>query len=727
MAVDALRLQVLFEGIDRLTRPMRGMMQGSGSLSRALKATRTELKGLEQQQRRLDVFNRTTRDLGENSAALERNQAKLRELRDQMAAAERPSKNLQNAYKAQLREVRQLERRNTTLTRAQADVRRELQAAGVPTGQLAAHQARLRTQLDRVNRQLTEQSGRLAKLRNAQQSYDRLMNARSQLAGTGAGLLGGGVAVGAPVIAAIKTYASFEDAMIGVARQVQGSRDSNGQLTESFRNLGEAIKKMAEDPKIGLATTEVAALVEAGARMGIEGKDNLLAFARSAAYSAVAFDAMAGDIGENMARIANLYKIPIANIERVGDTINWLDDQAQSKGADIIDVMSRIAGMTQTVGMSFNDAAALGSTFLSLGASAEVAATATNALIRELAVAGNQPARFQNALASIGLSSDAVQAGMIKDSTGTILKVLEAIKSLPKEQQLSTTVGLFGKEYGDDVAKIADNIEEYRRQLGLANDEAARGSQLREAQNRGDTISARWQSLLNRLFNSSTAAGEKFRGTLMRLFDRADALVDTIHTWINDNPELIKGILIATAAVSALAITGGSLLMAVAGLLGPLAIIKVALPVLGALFTALTGPVGIAVAAIAGIGAAAYAIYDNWDRIKSAFVDVFKWIGEGIERYFTAKIRFVLDKLKALRDLAIDATNWVFGNDEPAKPVAPLRSRYSAGSTTTTNQVTVTAAPGQSAEEVGKEVARQLDARDRRQGRARRSRYGDMD
>ena len=46
-----------------------------------------------------------------------------------------------------------------------------------------------------------------------------------------------------------------------------------------------------------------------------------------------------------MGKIANLYKIPISNIEQLGDAINYLDDNAQSKGADIIDVLQRLGGV----------------------------------------------------------------------------------------------------------------------------------------------------------------------------------------------------------------------------------------------------------------------------------------------------------------------------------------------------------------------------------------------
>lgn len=96
---------------------------------------------------------------------------------------------------------------------------------------------------------------------------------------------------------------------------------------------------------------------------------------------------------------------------------------------------------------------------------------------------------------------------MLKDSTGTIMQVLNAIKALPAENQLTTVVRSV-KEYGDDVAKLAQNMDEYRRQLALANDEQARGSMAREADARAMALSARWQAGMNRLFNASTRAGE---------------------------------------------------------------------------------------------------------------------------------------------------------------------------------------------------------------------------
>jgi TP901 family phage tail tape measure protein len=81
-----------------------------------------------------------------------------------------------------------------------------------------------------------------------------------------------------------------------------------------------------------MATNDIAALVEGGARMGIQGKADLLEFARVAALASTAFDLPADQLAEDMGKIANVYKIPIKDIQKLGDTINYLDDNAQSKG-----------------------------------------------------------------------------------------------------------------------------------------------------------------------------------------------------------------------------------------------------------------------------------------------------------------------------------------------------------------------------------------------------------
>ncbi|WP_130932224.1 phage tail tape measure protein [Pseudomonas sp. Sample_24] len=643
---DKLQLQVLLSAVDKVTAPLKRISNGSNATSRALKEARDQLKALNAQQSDISSYTRQREAVRQTSEELAKAQDKLRLYREQLKGMDAPSAAFQKTFVNATAAVEKLKNKH-------GEQRAELQrliplvkSTGADTRDLGSTERRLKTDIEAANQAIKTQRERLAALGKQQERVSRLQRSYSKgrefagnaaVAGASSGATG--AAVGLPILGMVKSYSSFEDAMAGVAKQVDGARDDNGKLTQTYYDMGAAIKKMAE--QIPMATTDIAALVEGGARMGVQGKDNLLEFARVAATAATAFELPADQIGENLARIADLYKLPIQNVSQLGDAINYLDDNAKSKGADIIDVMQRTAGITASVGMSFKDAAALGSTFLTLGSSAEVAGTATNAMIRELAIATNQPKRFQEGLAAVGLEAKAVQEGMAKDATGTIQKVLDAINKLPKGEQLSVTTQLFGKEYGDDAAKLANNIGEYRRQLELVNSVKGAGSMQREGDIKGEQLSARWQMSQNRMFNLSSAMGETLRPTLVALVDSFNNVLEKVNAWAQANPGLVKGILTVAAGIAAVAAGFGAAALAVAGALGPflavrygLSLIGIRLPSvlsllvnlgskvlplvgqallwIGRLFMA--NPI---VAAVAAIATAAYLIYANWDKVKA--------------------------------------------------------------------------------------------------------------
>ncbi|MCP1605734.1 phage tail tape measure protein [Pseudomonas citronellolis] len=655
MAND-LQLRVLLNVIDKALGPLKKITQGSGETAKALKAARERLKALNAAQADTSAWRTQNAALGETSAALKAASQKLAELRRSSDAStrevERARRETQRLGELYSRQKHQLEA-----------VSARLSEAGIKTQRLGAEELRLQRNIQAATKAIEAQKAKLTALASARSTYDKTQAFAGKAAIVGAGATAAGAAVGLPVVGLVKTYSSFEDAMLGVAKQVDGARDANGQLTSTYYEMADAIQAMSK--RIPMATTDLAALVEGGARMGVQGKENLLAFTETAANAATAFELPADQIGEDLARIADLFKVPIKNVSQLGDAINYLDDNAKSKGADIIEVLQRTAGITASVGMSYRDAAALGSTFLTLGSSAEVAGTATNAMIRELAIASQQPKKFQQGLKALGLQAESIQNGMAKNSTATILKVLDALNKLPKNRQLSVTTQLFGKEYGDDAAKLAANISEYRRQLELANSEAGKGSMQREADIRSNTISARWQMLQNRLFNTEANSGAGLRGMVMGLIDSIGNLIDKVDSWVKANPALAKGLLIAAAAVSGLLTAFGGLTLAMAAAIGPFAVLRYgmalfgiqAAPLLGmlrglvgllmgplvagirmvsvALWGLAANPLVLAIAAVVAVLAgAAYLIYTNWDQVKAYLLGMWAEIKAGFDAGF---------------------------------------------------------------------------------------------
>ena len=631
-------------------------------------AERTEMQQLtaEQVKRKdsIDQLQKRQKTLTEQYTASNREvrnaSTGLSAMRQEVAKVERPHKDLLRQFEQARGESKRLGEQYGQQQRDLSELGDRLSTAGIKTNRLGVEELNLKKKLEATNGVIRQQEDRLKRLGEQQKrlaaakaQYQGAQGMAGNMAATGASSVAAGVAVGAPVLGAVKSYMAFEDSMLGVAKQVEGARDANGQLTATYYEVGDAIKAMGD--KIPMVTTDIAALVEGGARMGIQGKDNLLEFARVAANASTAFELPADQLGEDLARISNLYKLPIKDINQLGDAINYLDDNAQSKGADIIDVMQRTAGITASVGMSFKDAAALGSTFLTLGASAEVAGTATNAMIRELAIATQQPKRFQKGLKAIGLEAAAIQSGMAKNATGTLQQVLDTINKLPKDQQLSVTTQLFGKEFGDDAAKLANNISEYRRQLDLANTDKGSGSMQREADIRAEAMSARLITAQNRLFSLSSSLGETLRPTLVGLLEGFNNIVASVSAWVKANPELAGQIIKTAAGVAALAVGFGTITLGLASILGPFAMFRYGMALLGIKSAGLIpmliklgsfalplvaqgimwigramlmNPIGLAVTAIA---AAAYLIYKNWEPIKAFFLGIWAEIKAGFD------------------------------------------------------------------------------------------------
>lgn len=607
-----------------------------------------------------------------SNAQLRTSRAGHGNLRDEIRRLEAPFKAQLALLKQHTAESKRLGEQYGQQKGKLATLGAQLKDAGINTDALGASELKLKRDMDSATRAVKAQMDKLDALGRKQESvakargaYDKGKQFTGSAAVSGAAGLGVAYAASKPVIAVVKEYVDFETAMMGVAKQVDGARDDNGKLTATYYEFADAIK--AASNEMPIATTEFAALVEAQARAGIQGKENLLNMAKVSATAAVAFDLPAEQVGEDMGRIAGLYKVPIKNIAELGDALNYLDDNTRSKGGDIIETLTRMSDVADK--LDYRKAAALGSTFLSLGSAPEVAASAARAMVRELAIANMQGKKFQEGMKMVKLDPEAVQKGMSKDAMGTMMGVLERIKKLTPDEQTEVSTRIFGKEFGKDAGKLVNNLEELRRQLKLVDDAAAAGSMQREMDVRADAIAGRWQVVQNKLFNTKSGAGEAVRATMVDVMDAIGGVLDKVNGWVKANPTLTASLLKIVASIALMSAVFGGLALTLAGILGPflflrfgltmfgirlpgiIGIFKVFGAVLRGLGAILIGPVvtalrtvGIALwglsanpivliiaAVVAALALGAYLIYKNWDAVKSYFLNAWTEIKAGFD------------------------------------------------------------------------------------------------
>ena len=549
---------------------------------------------------------------------------------------------------------------------------------------------------------LTDQIGK------ARREQER-MKAASDMQASGRGMMANaGVAIGATVAAASTAFvpviqaAAFEKAMLGVAKQAEGARDESGKLTATYYQMGEAIQRLGRE--IPMATNDIADMVTAGARMGVA-KDELLGFTRTAAMMASAFELPAGELADQMGKIANLFKIPIPRIGELADSINYLDDSTQSTAPGIIDFLTRTGGVAGAVKITGQEMAALGSTLLALGERSETASTATNAMFQKFAAADKGTKKFKEAMAEIGLSTAAVQKGMQVDAQGTVLKIMDAVNKMPAEKRLGVLVDLVGLEHSDTLAKLAGNVEEYRRQIDLAGSQQAKGSMGREFSAMLATTNAQWAITKNVV----TEVGVKIGSVLLPAVNSAlitfGGATTAVADFVREHQGLIGNVAAAAAGI-------GGAILAMKGFAFAIGAVQVAA---GALMAA--NPIGLIALGVAG---AAAVIYKNWEPISGFFTGLF----DGIKTTVGKSIDWIIGKIQAVGEFwAKTKAFFGFGGDNQAKASAPngaaaappplpaVRAPGAAGQTinsTVTAPITINQLPGQDSKALADEVARRL-------------------
>lgn len=213
--------------------------------------------------------------------------------------------------------------------------------------------------------------------------YEKLNAVRAQMAAVSSqwtdikGQWQGALAAAGTLILPVKASIEFESAMADVKKVV------NFDTPQQFKEMERDILKMTR--KIPMAGKDIAAIVAAGGQSGVA-RENLTGFAENAAKMGVAFDMAAGQAGESMATLSNVLQIPIPKIGILGDAVNHLSDNANSKAADIVNVLTRVGSDIKQLGMTENQGAAWGSTFLSMGKAPELAAQAMKGMITSMSV-----------------------------------------------------------------------------------------------------------------------------------------------------------------------------------------------------------------------------------------------------------------------------------------------------------------------------------------------------
>lgn len=289
----------------------------------------------------------------------------------------------------------------------------------------------------------------------------------------------------------------YESAMADVAKVVDGLKDENGNLTESYHEMSDAILDMSKN--IPMTAEELSQIMAAAGTAGIATED-LTRFTETAAKMGVAFDSTAEQAGEWMAIWRTALGLTQDEVEVLGDQINYLGNTSSENALKLSQIVTDIGSLAKISGVSAAELAALGAA--TTGIDANVAATGLKNMFVAMGQGTQATEKQQKILQKLGFTSTEVAERMQQDSKGMILDLLESINKLPKAEQEAAISGYFGKESLATVAVLAGNLDNLKDQFNKVGDAAAyTGSMEAEYATRAATSANNVQLLENR-FNA---------------------------------------------------------------------------------------------------------------------------------------------------------------------------------------------------------------------------------
>lgn len=403
----------------------------------------------------------------------------------------------------------------------------------------------------------------------------------------------------------LKTAMSFESSMAEIDKTVDFA-SSNG-----LANMRKELQALTT--QIPQTFEELAAVTATGGQLGIAEKD-LVHFTEVMAKMGVAFDIPAQQAADSMAKIANVFQIPIANIDRLGDAINTLSNNTPATAAQLIDSLQRVGGVAKVFGLSEDATLGLTGALIAMGKPAEVASTAVNSLLTSFSTLDNATKSQLIGFEQLGLNIDDFSKLVATDGKQAIITYLEAINKLEQSKRIGTNALIIGKEFGDDITMLAGSVgvlENNWEMLGetVNTTKDYFGSMDVEFEKISATSANKMVLIKNNIDGVVASLGDAFIPALNELLLKMTPMVATIGTWVAANPELIQQI----------TLIGGSLIGTILGLklaVDGFTAAKTTIDGLKLAYAALGTTMGLTVLGLGILLAAGVLVYQNWDEIK---------------------------------------------------------------------------------------------------------------
>lgn len=656
MSDKNLRLQVVLNAVDKLTRPLKVAQAGSKELASAVRQTREQLKRLNDAGGQLKSFDQLSRSLSRTSNELDQARLRAQMMTREMSALESPTKKQTAALETQWRAVSRLEQKQGQETRQMAAARAELYRLGISAGGGARETARITRETDRYNKQLAEQERRLRdvgerqrKLNAVRAKADKMRDVRNSLAGNGAGMMAAGVTTGATLLAPIRAYSESENAANQLAGSMMGP---GGKIAPEFLKLNKLAIALGD--RLPGTTADFQNMMTMLRRQGMSAQVILGGLGESAAYLGVQLQMAPTDAAEFAAKLQDATQTTEKDMMSLMDLIQRGFYAGVDPG-NMLQGFSKISSTMSILNKKGIDAAKTFAPLLVMADQASMAGESAGNAYRKI---------FQAALDAkkIKAVNDDLKGTGIKfnfsDGKGgfggleNMYVQLSKLSKLTPEKQMAIKKDLFGNDSETLQAldiMIQKGIEGYRETVAKLENQATLRERVEASLN---TLGNKWEAAGGSFTNAMASIGETVAPVLKNIADWLGNLASALDGFVKRHPQLTAALFKIAAVFAVVATAAGVLSLALASILGPMAIVRVSAGVLGIKFASafglikqVIGGAGQAIlwlgrlmmanpilAIISLIAMGAIYIWQNWETLGPKFKAMWDAISSGVSR-----------------------------------------------------------------------------------------------
>jgi TP901 family phage tail tape measure protein len=620
MADRDLRIRMLLEAADKVSKPLRDIAGGSTRAAQAMRATRDRLREIERAQKDIAGFRELKAGVRVASEAMRAAQTRAQALGRQIAETQNPTRALTRDFQRARDAANRLEQAHQVESRRLGELRDKLSAAGVSTTNLARHQRDLRDEAARTNTELAEQTRRLGQAADrqrrfaaARETFGRGQQVAGNMAAGGAAALGAGYAVARPLVGVVGAAQQYQSAMTDIAQKGGLSRDQAEKLGASLLVAARAANQMPADMQRG---------VDVLAGLGASVPDAAI-MVPPIGKAATAYKAEVADLAAASYAMTSNLKVAVT------DTGRSIDIMAQSGKRGAFEVKDMAAAMPALTGAY----QALGQKGLSAVADLSAGLQIMRKVTGDSATAGNNMANVLQKIASPGTNKAFAKMGV--DLPAALKKMyaegktpLEALAELTNKTlkgDLSKLGYLFeDSQVQQGLRPLITNLEEFKRIRAEA--AAANGTTDVDFAERMKDSAEQTRALKANAAVLAVTLGTQLLPTVNKVVTKATALANRFGAWAQRHPMLTKALLLTAGVIGVLLFVFGALAIAMAAIMGPFILLNaglVAMGVAGGIASAgllpILGTIALVVGAIVLLAGLAYLIYNNWGELGAWF------------------------------------------------------------------------------------------------------------